>query len=153
MMERKQTTKKPITDTHARGLVTGPEASRICGITYRRIDYMDRTGLAPPTQPADGSGTVRGYSQQDLVRMAIVATLCDFGLPAARIEDILAGYDPDEDDLLYSYGRQLTLALSVGAIRARVAARMPDPPCSCGAGDLPAFDHNRTCPRSERTAP
>ena len=40
-------------------------------------------------------------------------------------------------------------ALSDGLMEARIRRARADGECICDGGDLPAFDHDATCPRSE----
>jgi DNA-binding transcriptional MerR regulator len=67
---------------------SGPEAARIVGITYRQVDYWERTNLVQPTlHSARGSGSRRGYSYRDLVELRIVKAMLDanMAMPAARL--------------------------------------------------------------------
>ena len=43
-------------------------------------------------------------------------------------------------------------ALSDGLMEARIRRARADGECICNGGDLPAFDHDATCPRSEEVA-
>ncbi len=65
----------------------GPQVCEIVGITYRQLDYWDRTDLLKPSLAgAHGSGTQRRYSYRDLVQLKIIKGLLDAGvkLQAAR---------------------------------------------------------------------
>lgn len=53
---------------------TAREVCRIAGCTYRQLDYWIRTGLIFPAVQADGSGTRRQFSY-DEVRIAVAVTL------------------------------------------------------------------------------
>jgi DNA-binding transcriptional MerR regulator len=60
---------------------------RIVGISYRQLDYWDKTGLIRPSvQKARGKGSRRLYSFEDLVELRVVAKLLGAGisLPAVR---------------------------------------------------------------------
>ena len=58
-----------------------PDVTRICGITYRQLDYWARTGLVTPSvRDAQGSGTQRLYSFQDLVTLKVIKNLLDAGV-------------------------------------------------------------------------
>jgi DNA-binding transcriptional MerR regulator len=62
-------------------------ARRVVGITYRQLDYWDKTGLLRPTiKQARGRGSRRVYSFEDLVELRVVAGLLAIGvsLPAVR---------------------------------------------------------------------
>src|SRR6478609_5286564 len=63
-----------------------PDVTRICGITYRQIDYWARTGLVTPSvRDATGSGTQRLYSFRDLVVLKVVKRLLDAGVSLQNI--------------------------------------------------------------------
>jgi DNA-binding transcriptional MerR regulator len=64
----------------------GPAVSEIVGITYRQLDYWARTGLAAPSvQRAEGSGSQRLYSFEDVVRLRVIKRLLDTGVSLERI--------------------------------------------------------------------
>ena len=62
-------------------------ARRAVGITYRQLDYWDKTGLLRPSiKQARGRGSRRVYSFEDLVELRVIARLLRVGvsLPAVR---------------------------------------------------------------------
>jgi DNA-binding transcriptional MerR regulator len=62
-------------------------ARKLAGISYRQLDYWDKTGLLRPSvQQARGKGSRRVYSFEDLVELRVVARLLEVGvsLPAVR---------------------------------------------------------------------
>lgn len=60
---------------------SGPQVCKLIGITYRQLDYWDRTDLLKPTLAlAHGSGTQRRYSYRDLVQLKIIKGLLDAGV-------------------------------------------------------------------------
>lgn len=64
----------------------GPAACKVVGITYRQLDYWDRTNLvAPSIASASGSGSVRLYSFADLLLLRIVKRLLDAGISLVHI--------------------------------------------------------------------
>jgi DNA-binding transcriptional MerR regulator len=66
---------------------SGPQVCKLVGITYRQLDYWDRTDLLKPSlSPAHGSGSQRRYSYLDLVQLKTIKGLLDAGvkLQAAR---------------------------------------------------------------------
>lgn len=67
-----------------RGL-TGAEAARKVGCSYRQLDYWTTTGLTPPTTAAKGSGTQRRYTGDALANLDAVARLIRFGLTLQRV--------------------------------------------------------------------
>lgn len=63
-----------------------PQVCRIVGITYRQLDYWDRTGLLKPSlSAARGSGTQRLYSFGDVVQLRVVKQLLDAGMSLKKI--------------------------------------------------------------------
>ena len=64
----------------------GPIACRAAGITYRQLDYWDRTGLISPSiRNAHGSGSQRLYSFRDVLVLKIVKRLLDTGVSLQQI--------------------------------------------------------------------
>jgi len=63
----------------------GASAAAAAGISYRQLDYWDRTSLVIPSiQTATGSGSQRLYSFRDiLVFEACEATVGHWSFPAA----------------------------------------------------------------------
>ena len=60
---------------------SGPQVCDIVGITYRQLDYWDRTDLLKPSlATAHGSGTQRRYSYRDLRQLRIIKGLLDSGV-------------------------------------------------------------------------
>lgn len=62
-------------------------ARRVVGISYRQLDYWDKTGLLRPSiRQARGKGSRRVYSFEDLVELKVIARLLALGisLPAVR---------------------------------------------------------------------
>ena len=65
---------------------SGREAADICGITYRQLDYWARTDLIRPSlADANGSGSRRKYSYQNLVELKMIKTLLDAGQKLERV--------------------------------------------------------------------
>lgn len=61
-------------------------ASRITGLSFRQIDYWDRTHfIKPSVSEASGYGSVRLYSFNDLVQLKVAKTLIDKGLSLQKI--------------------------------------------------------------------
>ena len=62
-------------------------ARKVVGISYRQLDYWDKTGLLRPAiNQARGKGTRRVYSFEDLVELKVIAGLLAVGisLPTVR---------------------------------------------------------------------
>jgi DNA-binding transcriptional MerR regulator len=63
-----------------------PDVCRIAGISYRQLDYWARTGLVRPSvKDAQGSGTQRLYSFQDLAQLKIIKKLLDTGVSLRQV--------------------------------------------------------------------
>ena len=64
----------------------------ITGLSYRQIDYWDRSHLIKPSgSEAAGRGTSRLYSFNDLVQLKVAKTLIDKGISVQKIRKAL-GY-------------------------------------------------------------
>jgi len=74
-----------VTDNVEQGF-SGTKAAKIVGISYRQLDYWTRTGLIEPSLAvAEGSGSRRSYSYQDLLQLRMVKTLLDAGIGLASV--------------------------------------------------------------------
>jgi len=70
--------------------------AEIVGITYRQLDYWARTDLVTPSfAAAEGSGSRREYSYQDLLELKAIKSLIDAGLKLASVREVV-GYLRDE---------------------------------------------------------
>jgi DNA-binding transcriptional MerR regulator len=68
-----------------------PEVTKIVGISYRQLDYWARTGLVRPSiQDAQGSGTQRLYSFQDLALLRLVKRMLDSGVNLQQIRKAMS---------------------------------------------------------------
>lgn len=77
-----------MTDTHEDTTLgfRSPQVCAVVGITYRQLDYWDRTGLLGPSmQVATGSGTQRLYTFQDIVTLRVIKRLKDAGTSLHKI--------------------------------------------------------------------
>lgn len=72
----------PATDIGYRGA----SAAAAAGISYRQLDYWDRTLLVVPSiQTASGSGSQRLYSFRDILVLKLVKRLLDTGVSLQQI--------------------------------------------------------------------
>jgi DNA-binding transcriptional MerR regulator len=72
--------------TDSRSGYRGTSAAAAVGITYRQLDYWDRTGLVSPSvRGAQGSGTQRLYSFRDILVLKLVKSLLDTGISLQQI--------------------------------------------------------------------
>ncbi len=68
----------------------GPQTCKIVGITYRQLDYWTRTDLVEPSlQPAQGSGTQRLYSFNDLLQLKVIKSLTDAGASLQKVRQAI----------------------------------------------------------------
>lgn len=60
---------------------TAKMVTKLTGLTYRRLDYWDRTHFVKPSmKEATGQGTLRLYSFTDIVQLKVAKTLSDKGV-------------------------------------------------------------------------
>ncbi len=88
----------------------GPTVCKIVGISYRQLDYWDRTSLVEPTfRKAEGSGTQRLYSFDDIVRLKVVKRLLDTGVSLQKVrlavEQLRSGGSTLSETTLISDGK------------------------------------------------
>lgn len=77
----------------------GPHTCKIVGISYRQLDYWTRTGLvAPSIQPAQGSGTQRLYSFNDLLQLKLIKSLTDAGASLQKVRQAIEYVKDHVDD-------------------------------------------------------
>jgi DNA-binding transcriptional MerR regulator len=88
------------------------------GISYRQLDYWARTELVTPSvRDADGSGSQRMYSFNDVVQLRVIKKLIDAGVSLPKIRravDFLRDElkMPIEDVTLVSDGKTIHACLS-----------------------------------------
>lgn len=64
----------------------GTAAASASGISYRQLDYWDRTGLVQPSvRSATGSGSQRLYAFRDILVLKLVKRLLDTGVSLQQI--------------------------------------------------------------------
>lgn len=97
----------------------GPQVCKIVGISYRQLDYWARTGLATPSvQKAQGSGSQRLYSFEDLVELKLIKNLLDTGVSLQRVRQAI--------DNLRELGHDVTGITLVGDGTSIYACKSPD---------------------------
>ena len=68
---------------------SSPQTIEIVGITYRQLDYWTRTKLVTSTaQVAEGSGSRRRYSYNDLLELKLIKRLLDEGIALQRVREV-----------------------------------------------------------------
>jgi len=76
-----------------------PQVCAVVGITYRQLDYWDRSGLLGPSlQEATGSGTQRLYTFQDIVTLRVVKRLKDAGTSLHKIRSAFEQLEEQEGE-------------------------------------------------------
>lgn len=96
------------------------QVCKVVGITYRQLDYWDRSGLLGPSlQAAQGSGTQRLYTFRDVVTLRVIKRLKDAGTSLHKIRSAFeqleeqVGADWRESDItLLSNGTTIYAATS-----------------------------------------
>ena len=82
---------KAVTEGAVESGVSGKRTAEIVGITYRQLDYWARTDLIRPSlADAQGSGSRRAYSYQDLLELKVVKTLLDAGIRLEMVRDVFS---------------------------------------------------------------
>jgi DNA-binding transcriptional MerR regulator len=75
-------------------------ACELTGITYRQLDYWNRTGfISPSLHEAGGSGSTRYYSAADLRKLSLARRLLDAGFHLERLRDVFATFQEDTLDV------------------------------------------------------
>ena len=62
-------------------------AAELAGVTYRQVDYWQRTSVITPWQPASGSGSRARFSAVQVLQLALLGRLAELG----ATHDPLAG--------------------------------------------------------------
>ena len=79
-----------------------PQVKDIVGISYRQLDYWDRTALVRPSiREAGGSGTQRLYSFQDMLVLRVIKKLLEAGVGLQQIRKAV-GYLRESKQPLHS---------------------------------------------------
>ncbi|MBM37049.1 MAG: MerR family transcriptional regulator [Acidimicrobiaceae bacterium] len=82
---------KAVTEGAVESGFSGKRTAEIVGITYRQLDYWARTDLIRPSlADAQGSGSRRAYSYQDLLELKVVKTLLDAGIRLEMVRDVFS---------------------------------------------------------------
>ena len=68
---------------------SGTRAAKVVGITYRQLDYWARTDLIRPSlADAEGSGSRRRYSYNDLLELKAIKKLLDAGIKLEQVRRV-----------------------------------------------------------------
>jgi DNA-binding transcriptional MerR regulator len=130
---------------------TSKEAVLFAGCTYRELDYWARTGVLEPSIPANGSGSRRLYSTDDVRALRLITTLRRAGMrlsTAGRLAEYLTDEDRPGTILLDTDGRVVPPGAPVPAVTMRLdlAALAGEPVLVLPAGPGPHLDDVTTEP-------
>ncbi|WP_420450264.1 MerR family transcriptional regulator [Ilumatobacter sp.] len=68
---------------------SGTRSAKVVGITYRQLDYWARTDLIRPSiADAEGSGSRRKYSYNDLLELKAIKKLLDAGIKLEQVRKV-----------------------------------------------------------------
>ena len=68
---------------------SGTRTAKVVGITYRQLDYWARTDLIRPSlSDANGSGSRRRYSYNDLLELKTIKKLLDAGIKLEQVRTV-----------------------------------------------------------------
>ena len=68
---------------------SGTRTAKVVGITYRQLDYWARTDLIRPSlSDANGSGSRRRYSYNDLLELKTIKKLLDAGIKLEQVRKV-----------------------------------------------------------------
>lgn len=71
--------------TRSPALRSGRDVAHQAGVTYRRVDYLARTGVVAPARPGSGSGHSRHYTGDDVAAVRVACHLADLGMTPAAL--------------------------------------------------------------------
>lgn len=99
-----------------------PQVCAIADVTYRQLDYWDRTSLAEPSiRAAKGSGTQRYYSEQDVLRISVISTLLrvgfSLGVMRTYVDQIMANASGSVASIV---AEGVVITVDLATIRARM---------------------------------
>lgn len=99
---------------------------RLTGITYRQLDYWDRTALVRPSiRGAHGKGSRRVYSFQDVVELRVVSRMLAAGVSLPAIRKAVRYLARHFEDVTRPLA-QLTLVAEGRSILVKVQERLVD---------------------------
>lgn len=102
-------------------LPSGKELEAMLDVSYRRIDYLIRSGRFMPTVYASGSGTKRGFTFDDAVVVAaLLAVPSD--VDVASLSDAVRAGDPA---WVSEYAPAVTVSVNLDELRMVLVERWP----------------------------
>jgi DNA-binding transcriptional MerR regulator len=86
-------------DNVIKKIYTALETCKIVGLTYKQIDYYDRTDFIKPSiSGAGGCGSRRMYSFSDLMKLKVVKRLIEAGISLQKLRKTKKYLDEYNDD-------------------------------------------------------
>ena len=80
-----------------------PRAAKVAGITYRQLDYWARQDYVRPSlHDANGSGSQRLYSFEDLLKLKVMKRLLDQGLSLQKTRGAIKALEDIGEDVASS---------------------------------------------------
>lgn len=87
----------------------GPEVCKLVGISYRQLDYWARCDIVIPSiNQANGSGSQRLYSAQDITKLKLLKQMLNAGVQLSTARTAIYAYD----DLLKENELPIMVAVS-----------------------------------------
>lgn len=71
------------------GMLTTPEVADLLGVSFRQLDYWSRTNLIRASVTANGSGSRRFWSAEDVEALTGVADLLSIGMRLGAVRKML----------------------------------------------------------------
>jgi DNA-binding transcriptional MerR regulator len=91
-------------ESNIRKTYSSTEVCKIIGITYKQLDYYDRTDFIKPSiNGAGGYGTRRMYSFNDLMKLKVIKKLLEAGISLQKLrrtKRYLENYSENDNSLL-----------------------------------------------------
>jgi DNA-binding transcriptional MerR regulator len=77
-------------DVDPDALFSTPDTCRMARVSFRQLDYWARVGTIEPVRPANGSGSVRRFTGEQVREVAMVGRLRELGVGLDAIDEVLA---------------------------------------------------------------
>jgi len=89
-------------DNVIKKIYSASDVCKIIGLTYKQIDYYDRTNFIKPSiNGAEGYGSRRMYSFSDLMKLKVIKRLMEAGISLQKLrktKTYLDEYNHDSED-------------------------------------------------------
>jgi DNA-binding transcriptional MerR regulator len=125
------------------------EVIHLTGLTFRQIDYWCRVGIIVPKVEADGSGTKREFSIEQVRAIALCRRLADLGMRAPGLTEVYA----DACDWHEQFWAGIALVSATGMMTPLDAATDFDEACYVVNLDLIVADLRERIERAPSVGP